>query len=64
MGQWRYSSAAFDLDTSQLHVPAALTPWKEPPVPSGYEVGWTPEPVQTLWRSENLPQGTEPGPFC
>jgi hypothetical protein len=26
----------------QLHAPAALPLEKEPPVPIGYEVGWTP----------------------
>jgi hypothetical protein len=26
---------------------------KEPPVPIGWEVGWTPEPVWTTWRREN-----------
>jgi hypothetical protein len=27
--------------SGQLHAPAALPPGKEPPVPIGYEVGWT-----------------------
>jgi hypothetical protein len=39
--------------SGQIHAPAALPPGKEPPVPIGYEVGWTPEPVYTTWRSEN-----------
>jgi hypothetical protein len=37
----------------QLHVPAALLPGKEPPVPIGQEVGWTLETVWTMWRREN-----------
>jgi hypothetical protein len=28
-------------------------PGKEPPVPIGEEVGWTSEPVWTIWRREN-----------
>jgi hypothetical protein len=24
------------------------------PVPIGYEAGWAPKPVWTLWREENL----------
>jgi hypothetical protein len=36
--------------SGQLHVPAALPPGKERPVPIGYEIGWTPEPVWTTWR--------------
>jgi hypothetical protein len=38
----------------QLHAPAALSPGKELPVPTGYEVRWAPEPVWMLWRRENL----------
>jgi hypothetical protein len=33
--------------------PGRFTPGKEPPVPIGKEAGWAPEPVWTLWRSEN-----------
>jgi hypothetical protein len=29
-----------------------LSPEKEPPVLTGYEAGWAPEPVWTLWRRE------------
>jgi hypothetical protein len=36
--------------SGQLHVPAALLPGKELPVPIGYEVGWTPDPAWTTWR--------------
>jgi hypothetical protein len=36
--------------SGQLHAPAALPPGKEPPVPIGQEVRWTPEPVWTTWR--------------
>jgi hypothetical protein len=39
--------------SGQLHASAALLPGKEPPIPSGYEVGWTPEPVWTTWRRES-----------
>jgi hypothetical protein len=27
---------------------------KKPPVPIGYEDGWTPEQVWTLWRREKV----------
>jgi hypothetical protein len=38
----------------QLHVPAALPARKEPPVPIGEQVGWTPpELVWTTWKWEN-----------
>jgi hypothetical protein len=36
--------------SGQLHVPAALPPGKEPPIPIRYEVGCTPESVWTSWR--------------
>jgi hypothetical protein len=36
--------------SGQIHAPAALTPGKEPAVLTGWEVGWDPEPVRTLWR--------------
>jgi hypothetical protein len=29
----------------QLHVPAALLPGKEPPIPTGWEASWAPEQV-------------------
>jgi hypothetical protein len=54
MGEWMYRST-FSWPRQQLEVssqlqgPAALPPRKEPPVPTGYEVGWTPEPVWTTW---------------
>jgi hypothetical protein len=38
--------------SGQLHAPVALSPGKEPPVPIGEEVGWTPAPVWKTWRSE------------
>jgi hypothetical protein len=58
MGEWMYRSTfswhRHWLKVSrQLHAPAALSPRKKPPVPIGYEAGWTPEPVWTVWRSEN-----------
>jgi hypothetical protein len=31
--------------TSALHAPAALSPGKELPVPTGAEAGWAPEPI-------------------
>jgi hypothetical protein len=34
--------------------PCRFPPGKEPPVPILLEVGWTPEPVWTIWRSENI----------
>jgi hypothetical protein len=38
----------------QLHDLAALPQEKEPPVPTGQEeAGWAPEPVWTLWRTDN-----------
>jgi hypothetical protein len=41
--------------SSQIHGSAALLPWKQPPVPTGQEAGWTPEPVWSLWsRAEPL----------
>jgi hypothetical protein len=39
--------------SGQLYVPASLPPEKDAPVPIGYEAGWAPEPVWTLWRREN-----------
>jgi hypothetical protein len=39
--------------SGQLHVPAALPSGKEPAVPIGQEVGWTPQPIWTTWRREN-----------
>jgi hypothetical protein len=38
--------------SGQFHAPATLPPGKEPPVTIGYEAGWAPEPVWTLWRRE------------
>jgi hypothetical protein len=39
--------------SGQLHAQAALLPGKEPPVPIGQEVGWTPELVWTTCRTES-----------
>jgi hypothetical protein len=36
-----------------LHPLAALSPGKQPPVSIGWEAGWTPEPVWSLWIGEN-----------
>jgi hypothetical protein len=38
--------------SGQLHVSAALLLRKEPPVPTGYEAGWDPEPFWMLWIRE------------
>jgi hypothetical protein len=50
--------------SGQLHALAAVLPWgSRSPVHSGYEVGWTPEPVWTPWKEKNLAiSGTEPAP--
>jgi hypothetical protein len=44
----------------QLHALAALPLEKESLLPIGYEVGWAPEPVRTLWSKEKslAPAGT------
>jgi hypothetical protein len=51
MEEWMYrhtfSWPRHWLVSGQLHAPVALSP-----VPIGWEVGWTPEPVWTTWRSE------------
>jgi hypothetical protein len=57
-GEWMYRSTfswpRHQMEVSgQLHVPAALPPGKEPLVPTGQEVGWTPEPVWMIWRRGN-----------
>jgi hypothetical protein len=38
----------------QLHILAALTLGKEPPVHIAQETGWAPEPVWTLYAEKNL----------
>jgi hypothetical protein len=38
--------------SGQLQALAALPPGKEPLVPTGYEAGWAPESVWTLWNKE------------
>jgi hypothetical protein len=50
-----HNSLTSALDGGEWSVsgPYALPPEKEPPVPIGQEVGWTPEPVWTTWRSNN-----------
>jgi hypothetical protein len=35
-----------------LHAQVALPTGKELPVPIGYETGWAPEPIWTLWNKE------------
>jgi hypothetical protein len=50
-----------ELDGGQLHVPAALTSGKKPPVPIEWEAGLAPETVWTLWSRENsvAPDGNQ-----
>jgi hypothetical protein len=38
--------------SGQPQASAILPPRKEPPVPTGQEAVWAPEPVWTLWREE------------
>jgi hypothetical protein len=45
--------------SGQLHTPAALPPGKEPPVPTGQEAGWAPEPVWKTWRNVLTLSGLE-----
>jgi hypothetical protein len=40
--------------SGQLHSTVILLPRKGPPVPIGYEAGWTSESVPTLWRKQSL----------
>jgi hypothetical protein len=39
----------------QLYVSVALTLAKETQVTTGYEAGWAPEPVWTLWWKKKFP---------
>jgi len=41
--------------SSQIYVPATLTPAKEPPVSIGQESSWAPELIWTRWRREKFP---------
>jgi len=41
--------------SGQLHVQAALLPWKESPKPVRQESGWVLEPVWTRWQREKIP---------
>jgi hypothetical protein len=59
MEQWRYSSIILDLGirctVGQWSASRPALPLgKEPPVPTGQEVGWAPEPVWKTWRRENF----------
>jgi hypothetical protein len=61
-------TSALDGVSGQRHPPAALCPWKEPPVPTGQEAWWAPEPFWTQRPQEKsfrLCQGMNPGrPVC
>jgi hypothetical protein len=50
--------------SGQTHAQATLSLGKEPPVPTGEEAGWVPEPHWTLLSREgNLaPEGINPRP--
>jgi hypothetical protein len=37
--------------SGELHASAALPSGLQPPVPTGEEAGWVPEPVWTLWNN-------------
>jgi hypothetical protein len=39
----------------QLHAPSALSLGKSPPSPIGWEAGWAPKLVWTLWREKSGP---------
>jgi hypothetical protein len=57
-GEWifrsKFSWPRHYLEVSgQFQVSAVLLLEKEPPVSVGYEFRWTPEPVSTIWESEN-----------
>jgi len=39
----------------QLHAPAGLVPGKGPPVPTGQEARWAPEPIWMWWLRERIP---------
>jgi hypothetical protein len=53
--QLHHSSPRHQMEVSrQLHASATLLPGKESPVPTGQEVVWSPEPVWTLWRREQI----------
>jgi hypothetical protein len=43
----------------QFHVPTALPPGKEPPVPVRYEAGWVPESAWTTWRIHLVSAGNK-----
>jgi hypothetical protein len=66
-GEWGYSSTILKprqqiVMSGRFHVPAALPPRKDFPVPNRYGAGWAPEPVCTLWSEEKslTPAGNRP----
>jgi hypothetical protein len=53
--QLQHSSFRHYMEPSgQLQAPAALPPDKLPPLPIGYDDGWAPELVWTLWRKDKI----------
>jgi hypothetical protein len=59
MGEWMYRSMYSRLRhylevSGQFHVPAALPPEKNSPVPIGQCAGWASEPGWTTWRGEKI----------
>jgi hypothetical protein len=50
-------------ENGQLHASAALPPWKEPPVPIGWETGRAPQSDWTLEKKKvsNLYRESKPG---
>jgi hypothetical protein len=53
-------------ESGQLHAAAALPTTKELPHSIGWEAGWTPGPLSTLWRREIFrdPAGIKPRFLC
>jgi hypothetical protein len=40
--------------SGKLPALAVVPPGKEPPLPTELEVGWTPQPVSTVWKEISL----------
>jgi hypothetical protein len=52
---WAITTLYWKKASGQLQVPAALPPGKKPPVPTGFQAGWAPEPVWTRGRENKIP---------